>query len=58
MKRSATGPYNSGFIGMDKAYNYDNNLYFPPPHYPYMVACSEIPHVNFNWTHYGPILKD
>ena len=58
MKRSATGPYNSGFIGMDKAYNYDNNLYFPPPHYPYMVACSEIPHVNFNWTQYGPIIKD
>ena len=26
-------------IGMDKDYNYDNNLYFPPPYFPYLDDC-------------------
>jgi hypothetical protein len=39
MMRNATGPYNSGDIGMDKSYNYDNNLVFPPPYFPYLDDC-------------------
>jgi hypothetical protein len=32
MNRQAAGPYaTNGDIGMDKAYRFDNNLYFPPP---------------------------
>ena len=31
MMRNAQGPYMTNNIGMDKDYNFDNNLYFPPP---------------------------
>jgi len=39
MKRNATGPYNSGDIGMDKDYNFDYNLLFPPPFFPSTEDC-------------------
>ena len=35
MVRNAPGPYNTGDIGMDKDYHYDNNLMCgPPPYFP------------------------
>ena len=41
MMRSQTGPYDGGSIGMDKDYWFDNNLYFPPPSFPYISRCPE-----------------
>ena len=41
MKRSATGPYNGGNIGMDKDYFFDQNLSFPPPNFPYISRCPD-----------------
>ena len=43
MKRNSPGPYNiSPGIGMNKSYNYDNNLKcIDPPLYPESVFCDE-----------------
>ena len=41
MMRSATGPYDGNEIGMDKDYWFDNNLYFPPPSFPYISRCPD-----------------
>ena len=41
MKRSGTGPYNGDYIGMDKDYYFDQNLSFPPPHFPYISRCPD-----------------
>jgi hypothetical protein len=42
MKRNNPGPYPTGDIGMDKNYNYDNNLKCnDPPLYPEDIDCSD-----------------
>jgi hypothetical protein len=57
MKRNATGPYNGNDLGMDKDYNYDNNLVFPPPYYPYRNDCPTNGYnvVSMSLVKYGPI---
>lgn len=58
MMRGGFGfPYNGNNMGMDKKYNYDNNLFFPPPYYPYRNDCPLDGYdvVSMSLIRYGPI---
>jgi hypothetical protein len=58
MMRGGFGfPYNQNNMGMDKKYNYDNNLFFPPPYYPYRNDCPVGGYdvVSMSLLKYGPV---
>ena len=60
MMRGGFGfPYNGNNMGMDKKYNYDNNLFFPPPYYPYRNDCPVGGYdvVSMSIIKYGPVLS-
>jgi len=60
MMRGGIGfPYNGNNMGMDKKYNYDNNLFFPPPFYPYRNDCPVGGYdvVSMSLVKYGPIVS-